>query len=211
MPLIRKPPSEAAGRTAAAPDPAAVFAALARGSDDERWAAARAAVDLPDSVPALEDALRRERSPVVREALFSALAHLASPQSVEAVLPFLRSDDALIRTEASDALLAMKGVVWSYVAPLLRDPSSDVRILACGLVREMPGEVAVSLCCGVLDSDPEPNVCAAAVDVLAEVGESSALPVLERCAKRFGDTPFLTFSIQMAIERVRSQAPNSRA
>jgi|SRR5688572_3118135 len=209
MPLIRKPPSEASSTTPAAPDPAAVFAALARGTDDERWSAARAAADLPDSVPALVEALRNEQSPVVREALFSALAHIASRQSVEAALPFLRSDDASIRTEASDALLAMKDVVWPFIAPLLRDPSSDVRILACGLVREMPGEVAVSLCCGVLDSDPEPNVCAAAVEVLAEVGESSALPVLERCAKRFSDAPFLEFSIQMAIDRVRS--PNPRA
>ena len=211
MPLIRKPPSEVLGTTRAAPDAAAVFAALARGSDDERWAAARAAADLPDSVPALADALRRERSPVVREAIFSALAHIATTQSVEAVLPFLRSDDASVRTQASDALLAMKDVVWPYVSPLLRDPDANVRILACGLVRDMPGEVAVSLCCGVLDSEAEPNVCAAAVEVLAEVGESSALPALERCAKRFSDTPFLTFSIQMAVGRVRSQAPKPRA
>jgi len=105
----------------------------------------------------------------------------------------------------------MKDVAWPYVASLLRDPDADVRVLACGLVREMPGEAAASLCCGVLESEPEPNVCAAAVEVLAEVGEASALPVLERCAQRFGDTPFLQFCIRMAVERVRSQASNARA
>jgi hypothetical protein len=105
----------------------------------------------------------------------------------------------------------MKDVVWPYVPPLLRDPDANVRILAFGLVRDMPGEVAVSVCCGLLDSEPEPNVCGAAIEVLAEVGESSALPVLERCAKRFSDTPFLAFSIQMAIDHVRSQASNPRA
>lgn len=210
MPLIRKPPSAASGTTPGAPDPAAVFAALTRGTDDERWSAARAAADLPGSVPALADALQHERSPVVREAIFSALARIATQQSVEAVLPFLRSDEASIRTEASDALLAMKDVVWPYVAPLLRDPNVDVRILACGLVRDMPGEAAASLCCSVLDSEPDPNVCAAAVEVLAEIGESSALPVLERCAKRFSGTPFVAFSIEMAIDRVRSQASNPR-
>ena len=205
MPLIRKPPSAASGTTPAAPDAVAVFAALARGPDDERWSAARAAADLPGSVPALADALRREQSPVVREALFSALARIATQQSVEAVLPFLRSDDASMRTEASDALLAMKDVAWPHVAPLLRDPDVNVRVLACSLVRDMPGEAAVSLCRDLLESEPDPNVCAAAVEVLAEVGESSALPVLERCALRFGDTPFVAFSIQMAIDRVRSQ------
>jgi HEAT repeat protein len=210
MPLIRKPSSASSGTSPAAVDPAAVYAALARGSDDERWSAARVAADLPDSVPPLADALRREHSPVVRVALFSALARIANTQSVEAVLPFLRSDDSSVRTEASDTLAAMKDVVRPYVAPLLRDPSPDVRILACGLLRDMPGEVAARLCCELLDSEPEPNVCAAAVEVLAEVGEPSALPVLERCAERFGDTPFLQFSIQMAINRVRSAASTPR-
>ena len=210
MPLIRKPPPAASGTTPGAPDPAAVFAALARGTDDERWSAARSAADLPDSVPALADALRREQSPVVREAVFLALARIATKQSVEAVLPFLRSDDASVRTEASDALLAMKDVVWPHVASLLRDPDANVRTLACSLIRDMPRGAAVSLCCDLLESEPDPNVCAAAVEVLAEVGESSALPVLERCAKRFGDTPFVAFAIQMAIDRVRSQASSPR-
>src|SRR5688572_11982554 len=125
MPLIRKPPPAVSGTTSAAPDPAAVFAALARGTDDERWSAARAAADLPGSVSALEEALRRERSPVVREAVFSALARIATQQSVEAALPFLRSDDASIRTEASDDLLEMEGIVWPVVAPLLRDTGGN--------------------------------------------------------------------------------------
>ena len=211
MPLIRKPPSEPVSADPAALDAAAVLDALTRGTDDERWSAARAAADLPGTVPALKDALLREENRAVREALFSALARIASTESVEAVLPFLRAADALIRNEASDALLAMRDAVWPYIPPLLRDQSADVRILACGLVRDMPSEAAARLCCDLLESEPEPNVCAAAVEVLAEVGESSALPVLARCAKRFGDTPFLTFSIQMAIDRVRSQASSPRA
>ena len=211
MPLIRKPPSAPSSTDPAALDPAAVLDALTRGTDDQRWSAARAAADLPGSVPALRNALLREENRVVREALFSALARIASPESVEAVLPFLRSDDALIRNEALDALLAMKDAVWPYVPSLVRDQSADVRILACGLVRDMPSEAAVRLSCDLLEVELEPNVCAAAVEVLAEVGDLSALPVLARCARRFGDTPFLTFSIQMAIERVRSQASKPRA
>jgi len=211
VPLIRKPPPAGAQTGPAAPDSAAVFEALARGTDDERWAAARAAADVPGIVPALEDALEREQKPVVREALFSALARIASPQSIEAVVPFLRSDDALVRTEATDALLAAKEAAWPYFAALLRDPSVDVRILACGLARDMPSDVAVKLYCDVLESEPDVNVCAAAVEVLAEIGETAALPALERCATRFSDTPFLVFSIQMAIDRVRSQASGSRA
>jgi HEAT repeat protein len=188
-----------------------VLAALAGGSDDERGSAARAAAELPESVPALAAALRRERNTAVREALFSALARIATPASVEAVLPYLRSDDAVLRTAAADALAAMKEPAWPYIAELLRDPDEDVRILGCTLVRNMPSETAAPLCCELLDAEDQPNVCAAAVDALAELGHASALPSLTRCAERFRATPYLEFAIRTAIDRIRSQAPSSRA
>jgi HEAT repeat protein len=161
-------------------------------------------------VPALAGAVLREQSPTVRAALFSALTRIASPESVEAVLTFLRSDDALMRTAASDALVAMKDAAAPYFPILLRDSSADVRALACTLLRSMPSEEAARLCCDLLDAERDANVCAAAVEVLAEVGDSSALPVLARCKERFGEAPFLRFSIEMAIDRVSDQAPPPR-
>ena len=50
MPLIRNPQG---GSEAPPPDAAAVRNALANGSENERWAAARAAAELPDGVAAL--------------------------------------------------------------------------------------------------------------------------------------------------------------
>jgi HEAT repeat protein len=208
MPLVRKPPL--GPKPPPAPDAAAVLESLTSGTDEQRWSAARAAADLPGSVPALGAALGRENNPAVREALFTALACIATPQSVETILPFLRSDDALVRTGASDALLAMKDVAWPHVAKLLRDADTDVRILACGLVRNMPTEISVGLYCDVLDSEQEPNVCASAVDALAEIGATRALPALTRCAERFPATPFLVFSIQIAADRIRSHVPSAR-
>jgi HEAT repeat protein len=204
MPLIRKP----SGTPAAAPparDAAAVLDALVTGTEDERWSAARAAAQIPDSVAALGEALTRETSARVREAVLTALARIATPQSVEAVLPLLRSDDALLRTGAVDALAAMKGAAWPYLAALSRDRVADVRVLACDLVRRMPSDEAVRIFCDLLDVETEPNVCAGAVDALAEIGSPEALPVLARCAERFRATPFLAFSIKVAVDRIRSQ------
>ncbi len=205
MPLVRKPPSGPPDSAAPAPDLAAVLAALACGTDDERWSAARAAAALPDSVAALGEALAREQSPRVRGAVLTSLTRIATPQCVEAILPLLRSDDARVRTEACDALLAMKEVAWPHVAALLQDGDADVRILACGLVRDIPNENAVRLYCDLLDAEPEANVCAAAVEALAEIAGAEALPALTRCAERFRATPFLAFSIQIVIDRLRSQ------
>jgi len=205
MPLVRKPPPGPPDSAVPAPDGAALLGALARGTDDERWSAARAAAGLPGSVAALGEALAREKSPRVREALLTSLARIATPASVETVLPLLRSDDAFVRREASDALVAMKDVAWPYLAALLQDGDADVRILACSLVRDMPSEKAVRLYCDLLDSEPDENACAAAVEALAEIAGVEALPALTRCAERFRTTPFLAFSIQIVIDRLRSQ------
>jgi hypothetical protein len=54
----------------------------------------------------------------------------------------------------------------------------------------------------LIEHEQHPNVCAAAIEVLAEVGTRDALPVLERCAVRFAATPFLPFAVSVAIARI---------
>jgi len=209
MPLSRKPPSPAA--PGPAPDIAAVLKAFATGSEEERWSAARAAAEIPASATPLGEALAREPSARVREAMFTALARIATPESVESTLPYLRSDQAQVRTEALDALKAMKSAVWPYLAALIRDENPHVRVLACDLVRDMPGDRAARLLCDLLDWEPTPNVCAAAIEALAEIGGADALPALTRCAARFPADPFIEFSIKIAADRIRAQDPTPRA
>jgi HEAT repeat protein len=194
-----------------------------RGTEDERWAAARAMPDLPGgaqsgaqtavqtAVQTLGNALLGERSARVREAIFTALARIANAESVECVLPLLRSDDAHRRTGALDALRAMPRAVHPFLPRLLADADADVRLLACELVRSVPGGEAARLLCALLESESEPNVCASAVEVLAEVGGPEALPVLARCEERFGATPFLAFSIKVAADRIRASSHQTRA
>ncbi len=138
--------------------------------------------------------------------MFTSLSRIGTAESVEVLLPLLRSDDSALRTGALDALRAMKSVVRPYVAQLIHDQDSDVRLLACELVRTLPSEDASGLLCALLESELEPNVCASAVEVLAEVGGPEALPVLARCAERFRGTAFLEFSIRITADRIRSQS-----
>lgn len=209
MPLVRNPGGGSSGTQP--PDLAAVRVALESGSEEDRWSAARAAASLTDSVAVVADVLLREKSARVREALFTALARIATPQSVETVVGFLRYDDASIRTAAYDALSAMGNAAFPHIGTLLRDSHADVRVLACGLARNMPSEEAVPLYCELLDSEAEANVCAAAIDALAEIGHAEALPALARCAARFRTTPFLGFAISVAARRIRSQSAGSSA
>jgi HEAT repeat protein len=167
-----------------------------------RWAAARALAGRTDAMPTLSAALARETVPRVREAIMTALMRIGGTASVEAILPYLRSQDAGLRAAAIDSLQAMPSVVAPFVARLFSDADSDVRLLATELARNIKASEATPLLCDLIERERHPNVCAAAIDVLTEVGTPEALPALEKCAVRFAATPFLPFAISMAIARI---------
>lgn len=201
MPLVRRPiaPSPAA---AAGANPAALRAALQAADPDTRWNAARALGADPTSVEPLAAALEVEPVPRVREAIMTALMRIGNADSVKALLPYLRSQDAARRGAALEALQALPDAIAPFLSLLLHDTDSDVRVLAVELVRGLPAADATRLLCEVLEHEPHPNVCASAVDALAEVGTREALPALEACAQRFAGTPFLPFAISIATARI---------
>src|SRR5262249_29444319 len=140
------------------------------GSADERWAAARAAADIPSAVTALAAALPTETDPRVREAMFTSLVRIGTAQSMAEVIPLLRSNDAALRTGALDPLRSSVATMPAWLPRLLDDPDVDVRILSCELARGLPDDEATLLLCSLLAREEQINVCAAAIEVLAEVG-----------------------------------------
>jgi len=172
-------------------------------SDPEnRWAAARGLAGHAEAVPGLSAALVGETVPRVREAIMTALMRIGDTASVEAILPYLRSQNAGLRAAAIEALQAMPSAIAPFIAPLFSDTDSDVRLLATELARNIKASEATPLLCDLIEREQHPNVCAAAIDVLIEVGTPEALPALEKCAVRFAATPFLPFAISMAIARI---------
>lgn len=201
MPLIRRdaPPAQAA-------DPAA--ADLERGTPDERWAAARRLAGQTDAAARLGRALAAETSDQVREAIFTSLVQTGGSAGVDAVLPYLKADDAALRTGALDALKAMPDAARDRLPGLLADPDADTRILACELARALPGAQAPGLLAGLIETESDVNVCAAAIDVLAEIGTAAQGGALANCLARFAGQPFLAFAVKVALRRIGVQAPS---
>jgi HEAT repeat protein len=177
-------------------------AALDSSDPESRWAAARALAGQPQAVAALAAALGREPVPRVREAIMTSLIRIGNAASVEVLLPCLRSEDAGQRAAAIEALQSLPDAIAPFMAPLLNDLDSDVRLLATELARNMKAAEATRLLCELIEREQHPNVCAAAIDVLTEVGTPEALPALEKCAERFTGTPFLPFAVSVAIARI---------
>jgi HEAT repeat protein len=202
MPLIRRGPPTS---PPASPTSAAQQGLLETGTVSERWAAARAMGQDASTVPLLAGALRLPQAPEVREAIFTSLVLIHTADAAAALASVIRSDDAQLRTGALDALGAMLDVAQPLLPALLGDPDPDVRLLACELVRPLEPRVGTELLCNMLESEQQPNVCGAAVDVLSETGLNSAVDVLRRCAVRFADEPYLGFAIADAIERTATR------
>lgn len=200
MPLIKG--GKAPARLETGTGASEYVAALASADADTRWKAARALAGQADAVPALAEALGSEHVQRVREAIMTALMRIGGNEGVKAMLPYLRSQDAGLRAAAIEALQALPEAVAPFLEVLFADPDSDVRLLATELARNVPEAEATRLLCALIESEQHPNVCAAAIDVLTEVGTPDAIPVLEKCAARFATTPFLPFAVSVAIARI---------
>jgi HEAT repeat protein len=204
MPLLKRgTPGEAPPPPVETTD--ALASELRHPDPERRWSAARRLGDRPDAAEHLAAALPGETEPRVVEAIFTSLARRGE-ESAPHLFPLLRSDDAALRNGAIEALQTMPAALTGHIEELLHDLDSDVRIFAVELTRKMPAAPATASLCRLLDRETHPNVCAAAVDVLAEIGSPDAIPHLQRCRDRFAAQPFLPFAIATAIETLSRAA-----
>ena len=207
MPLIRKPGAAPPSQ----PSTDDAREALGAPSADLRWSAARQLGRKPGDAGILAEALAGEGDARVREALFTGLARDASPEAVGAILSFLRSPDAGLRTGAMDSLAMIPQAIETNIEKLLADADPDVRILSCDLARRLPLAVANRHLAALLERETVPNVCGAAIEVLSEVGDETVLPALHACANRFAQEGFLAYAIQLAIQQVGENGRPSRS
>ncbi len=69
-------------------------------------------------------------------------------------------------------------------------------------MRTHPNEFANKLLAGLLDAEIQPNVCGAAVEVLAEVGTTDAVRALRAARIRFASEAFLPLAIDTVLARL---------
>ncbi|MEK8028077.1 HEAT repeat domain-containing protein [Pseudaquabacterium rugosum] len=176
-----------------------------RSSDaqERRWAARDLGAH-PQAATVLGEALVGERDARVRDALFLTLTALASEDAAGALLPLLRSEEAPLRNGAIEALAAMPQAVAPRIHSLLHDADPDVRIFTVNLMGELRHERVRQWLLQVLAEDGSINVVAAAIEVLAEVGQPEDLAALQAVRARHADDVFIGFAIDMAASRIQS-------
>lgn len=203
MALVRASQTISPSQGTVAQDLSAVLIDLASPDASIRRGAARSLAAHPDGAMAACDQLEKENSPSVRAVLFTTLIHLQTPEVAVRLAELLRSDDTPLRNAAIEALQEMPEAAATVLQSLLKDKNSDVRIFAVNVISALRHPQAPEWLGRVIRTDEHINVCGAAVDGLAEIGESEALDDLEELRCRFKDNAFMNFAIDAAISRIR--------
>jgi hypothetical protein len=178
---------------------------LAADQSSVRRGAVRELAAYPEAAMALCDRLDLETSPSVRAVLFSTLIKMQTSDVAERLAALLRSEDVPLRNGAIEALQEMPEAVAHHLRALLSDPDSDVRIFAVNILGALQHQDAPQWLAEVIQHETHVNVCAAAVDALAEIGALDAVEALNDLRDRFSHEAFMVFAIDTAIRRIKAQ------
>lgn len=205
MGLVKRTTTPTVAESPAPRGLADLLADLADPSPKLRRAAARDLAAHPAAAKPLCARLPDEPELSVRESILSTLMLLASAEVVEGLIPYLESEDVWLRNAVIEALPRMPDACRPALTRDLSHPDADVRIFAVTTLAHLGDAASLAQLVQVLAEEPEVNVCAAAIEAVAERGSGAALPALDAVAARFADEPFITFATGLAISRIRSR------
>jgi len=172
------------------PDPAVRCEAI------RHAAATRASAELAARLPGETDVNVQAR-------LIGALADIGDAMAIERLLDCLRGEDIALRNAAIDALRTLPQAAAPVIARLLNDPEPDVRIFGINALEGVRHPDVEAWLIDVIRDDEHVNVCAAAVELLGEIGGAAAADPLEALKQRFPEQPFIGFAADVALDRIQ--------
>lgn len=155
------------------------------------------------SAQALARELRAPGTPARRAQLLNGLVALATPQAATTLAALLDHDDPAVRACATEGLRRI-GPVLARPAlhALLEHASADLRLRGLDAIERVPDAEVEGWIVALLGREHHANVCATALDLLAEIGSSAALPAIRAARLRFADEPFIAFAADHAIAQI---------
>jgi len=172
------------------------------GSDNKeivRESAFRAGEDnCVEAVPKLAELLKTNHLGI-QEAVDSSLRKIGGRETVEAVIPLLRSDEAPVRNLAMDILREVGNQDMPSLIDLILDEDPDIRIFVADILGSTGNLLAVQPLCEALLKDPEVNVRYQAAVSLGELGMEDATPCLN---KAINDEEWVQYSVIEALTKI---------
>lgn len=139
----------------------------------------------------------------VQEAAEAALREIRGAETVQALTPLLRSDDAPIRNISMDVLRQIGADDMTTLAGLLHDEDADIRIFIADILGSTGSALAVQPLCEALLKDLEVNVRYQAAMSLGNLGLPEAVPALNQAMQ---DEEWVQFAVIEALTKLRAES-----
>jgi hypothetical protein len=156
-----------------------------------------------DATTSLINRLKREENTAVREAILNSLLRLRDSSIGIGLVDCLRSEDVALRNDVIEAFKQLGNDAAPILHSLLTDPDPDVRIFTVNILNSEHYPDAEHWLIEVIEQDEHVNVCAAAVDLLCEVGTEVAIDPLLHLKARFAHEAYIQFAADLALKRIR--------
>ena len=154
------------------------------------------------SAPEFSRLIAANADPLLRETALTHLARLEGPFPAQTLAGLLRTGDTPLRNAAIATLGNLGEAAVEALAPLLADPDVDLRIYALTALERTFSLRAAEVALQTALTDEDVNVCAAALDVVAQSGAREMRGALDQAAQRFPDHPFLAFAARAAQQAI---------
>jgi HEAT repeat protein len=135
----------------------------------------------------------------IQEAADSSLRKIGGKETVRAVLPLLRSDEAPVRNLSMDILREVGNQDLSSIIELIHDDDADIRIFIADILGSTDSLLAVEPLCDALLKDPEVNVRYQAAVSLGELRMEEAAPCLNNAIR---DEEWVQYSVIEALTKI---------
>lgn len=151
-----------------------------------------------EAVPRLAQLLETKHLGV-QEAADQALRRIGGAETVRAVIPLLRCDDAPARNLGMDILREVGVQDISALIELVKDEDPDIRIFASDILGSTHNSMCIQPLCNALLKDPEVNVRYQAAVSLGELGFPDAATCLNKAME---DEEWVQYSVIEALTKL---------
>jgi HEAT repeat protein len=121
----------------------------------------------------------------------------------EAMFNMLKSENAYLRNAAIKFLQTYGVEAKPFIEKLINSEDRDIRIFAINILGDVRYEDSIDMLRYFILKEKDVNALMTAVDYLGEIGCEEDIALLEALKTEHKDEPYVTFGIDMAIERIR--------